>query len=47
MATALVAATLYVYGGPFEMVAYVGFTWGLALPLLYTIASLIKFVKPT
>lgn len=44
--TALVTATLYAYGGPFVMKTFPGFVWGLALPVLYTVVSLVKFALP-
>ena len=44
--TALVTAALYAYGGPFVMKTFTGFVWGLALPVLYTVVSLVKFALP-
>lgn len=43
---ALVTAALYTYGGPFAMTTFTGFVWGLALPVLYTVVSLVKFALP-
>lgn len=39
-------AALYAYGGPFVMKTFTGFVWGLALPVLYTVVSLVKFALP-